>query len=312
MPTLDYSYQRIRRPGWIKRAIGLLPLSLLRHIYFFRETGRWGNFRHPKTFGEKMQWRIINDRRAILRNAADRFANRAMITALSRANNLELHLPELLAFSDRPTSLVETLRRRHEAGTLPARWLIKPNNSSGELLVVDGEPSWEIIESRLRAWTSPGVLESTHWLWANAAARRGFIAEAWIGDPRQVPEEWKIFVVGGEPRFYVVNRRESSGNARIHLDHSWNEMETWHHNAGARVARESITGMRERMDHAARVIARDWDLLRVDLYWSDGRVWFGELTPYPSEGLVHSAPGGPGFDAALGAMWRLPTEKDVE
>ena len=312
MPTVDYSYTSIRRPGWFKRLIGLLPLSLLRHIYFYRETGRWGNFRRPTTFGEKMQWRIINDRRDILRNAADRLANRAMITELSRATNVEILLPELLAFSDRPETLIEMLKRRHESSTLPARWLIKPNNSSGELLVVDGEPDWGVIGARLSAWTLPGVLQSTHWLWANAMAAPGFIAEAWIGEPSRVPEEWKIFVVGGEPRFYVVNRRNDSGNARIHLDRAWNEMETWHHNAGARIARESITGVREKMDLVARMIASDWDLLRVDLFWSDGCVWFGELTPYPSEGLVHSAPGGPKFDTMLGSMWVLPVQKEVE
>ena len=312
MPTLDYSYRKIKRPGLIKRLIGYLPLPLLRHIYFFRETGQWGNFRRPSTFGEKMQWRIINDRRTILRSSADRRANRSAISETARSNSVEIMMPELLAFSDHPQKLVQQLKTRQEQHSLPRKWLIKPNNSSGELLVTDGEPDWETIESRLNEWMSPGVLQSIHWLWANAMATPGFIAESWIGDADRAPEEWKIFVVGGEPSFYVINRRDSAGNARIHLDRSWNEMETWHHNAGGRITRESIEGSRDLMDSAARVIARDWDLLRVDLYWADGRVWFGELTPYPLEGLVHSAPGGAMFDRALGSMWKLPTLEEVE
>lgn len=312
MPTSDFSYKRIKRPGLLRRAVGRLPLALLRHIFFFRESGRWGNFRNPQSFGEKMQWRIINDRRRILRDTADRLSNRELIQRLSAEAHLAIELPELLATADVPERLIDQLETRARNRSIPSRWLIKPNNSSGEVLVVDGAPDWQEIRKLLDQWRGPGVLETVHWLWANAMAQKGFVAEAWIGDPSRVPEEWKIFVVGGKPKFYVINRRDDVGNTRIHLDETWNEMETWHHNAGATLSRDQILGDRNQMDHAASCIGRDWDLLRVDLFWSEGKIWFGELTPYPSEGLVHLAAGGPEFDRRLGELWKLPALKAVK
>jgi hypothetical protein len=312
MPTSDFSYKRIKRPGLLRRAVGRLPLALLRHVFFLRECGRWGNFRSPRSFGEKMQWRIINDRRSILRNAADRLQNRELIRTLAPPADLSIALPELLAAADNPDQLVARLKERARNGSLPPRWLIKPNNSSGEVLVVDGPPDWQEIRAMLEQWTGPGVLETVHWLWANAMAEKGFVAETWIGDPKSAPEEWKIFVVGGQPRFYVINRRDNAGNTRIHLDEDWNEMPTWHHNAGGSLGRDQILGDRSQMDHAASFIGREWDLLRVDLFWSDGKIWFGELTPYPSEGLVHRAEGGPEFDRRLGDLWKLPALDEVQ
>ncbi|MFM8998220.1 MAG: hypothetical protein ACKOJD_08995 [Candidatus Limnocylindrus sp.] len=42
-----------------------LPLSLRRHLLHLRHHGRWGNFARPSSFSEKMQWRILNDRRTL-------------------------------------------------------------------------------------------------------------------------------------------------------------------------------------------------------------------------------------------------------
>jgi hypothetical protein len=43
---IDLSYKNIGRPNLVKRILSLLPRSLLRHIFFFRDTGRWGNFKN--------------------------------------------------------------------------------------------------------------------------------------------------------------------------------------------------------------------------------------------------------------------------
>lgn len=308
MATFDLSRATIRRPSPLRRLVGLLPLSLLRHIYFFRATGSWGNFHNPQTFGEKMQWRIIDDRRPMLRSAADRLANRETVAARARAANIEIALPELLAFADSADELIMKLRELERHSALPTRWLIKPNNSSGELLVIDGAPDWDEVRTIASRWRRPGVLETTHWLWANSQARRGLIAETWIGSPDEAPEEWKMFTIGGEPHFYVVARRNVTGSTRIHLSSDWVEMESWHHHPTARLEMRQPPPYRSEMDRAARVLARGWDFLRVDLYYADGKVWFGELTPYPSEGLLRATPGGAVFDDLVGRLWQLPQE----
>ena len=53
-----------------------LPIALRRHLLFFRAHKKWGNFNAPKTWREKMQWRILNDRRTILSVACDKLAQK--------------------------------------------------------------------------------------------------------------------------------------------------------------------------------------------------------------------------------------------
>jgi hypothetical protein len=292
--------------------ISYLPLPLLRHLFFFRDTGRWGNFKDPKTFGEKMQWRILNDRREILRLAADRYANRTLIATISTRSGLEIHLPSLLSFAATPRELVSDLRILHADNRLPQRWLIKPNNSSGEIVLIEGEPDFDAIQRKIAEWDGKGSLQTIHWLWANAEAQPGFIAEEWIGDPEQVPEEWKVFLVEGEPKFYVVNQRDLEGNMRAHFDEHWHELRTWHHNPARPINMPAPPRYRADIDRVAREIARGWDFLRVDLYYASGSIWFGELTPYPSEGLLRSTPGGAVIDDQLGALWKLPNLREVK
>ena len=55
---------------------------------------------------------------------------------------------------------------------------------------------------------------------------------------------------------------------------------------------------------AAAALARDLDLLRLDLYEADGEVWFGETTAFPNGGLVAFEPSS--VDLEWGRLWRLP------
>lgn len=54
----------------------------------------------------------------------------------------------------------------------------------------------------------------------------------------------------------------------------------------------------------ARDIGRDYDFIRVDLYEALGKIYFGEITPYPTGGLAKY--NDPEFDRMLGSYWRLP------
>jgi TupA-like ATPgrasp len=54
----------------------------------------------------------------------------------------------------------------------------------------------------------------------------------------------------------------------------------------------------------AEELGSEFDFLRVYLYNIDGRIFFGEFSPYPGSGLDRFTPAS--FDTELGARWRLP------
>ena len=53
-----------------------LPQRLKRHVLFLRFHRKWGNFAHPRTFSEKVNWRILYDRRPELTWTCDKLESK--------------------------------------------------------------------------------------------------------------------------------------------------------------------------------------------------------------------------------------------
>ena len=60
----------------------------------------------------------------------------------------------------------------------------------------------------------------------------------------------------------------------------------------------------DRMLTIAEQLGNPFDFIRVDLYYVNGVIAFGELTPYPASGLDRIVPRS--FDIELGEKWELP------
>lgn len=75
-----------------------LPLRLRRHLLHARAHGTWGNFDRPVSWSEKMQWRILNDRRAFLGVSCDKLASKEYARRETLAAGLQLRIPARARF----------------------------------------------------------------------------------------------------------------------------------------------------------------------------------------------------------------------
>ena len=304
--STKYLRNEERPEGLLKRFTARLPLSLRRHLFYLRDTGRWGNFRNPKSFGEKMQWRIINDRRKRLSIASDRLAARAIVEEIVAGSGQTLHLPALIGYGATSNMILQVLRKAASARQLPTRWVLKPNNSSGQVLVTHGDPDWGFIEETLKAWSASSRLRSLHWMSGYAAARAGFIAEAWVGPSEEAPLQWNCTIINNAVAFYAIDQRVGDIKLRECRDASWGKVPLWGHSTSVLIGLDAPPPYKHQIDAITTLIARDWDFVRVDLYYAEGKVWLSEITPYPSEGLIRTTPGGKTYDERCGALWSLP------
>jgi hypothetical protein len=206
---------------------------------------------------------------------------------------------------------MDLLRHAADSNQLPVRWVLKPNNSSGKVLVTHGTPDWSVIAEALSAWSAYNRLLSLHWLPGYAGAQTGFIAEAWIGPHDEIPLEWYLTVVNGAVVNYVVEERNGTVRRREIRDAAWREVPSWLHSSSTPIGMPVEPAYKKAIDDVAKTIARGWDFLRVDLYYADGKIWLGELTPYSSEGLIRTTPGGRLYDDECGARWVLPALESV-
>ena len=294
-----------------KRIFAHLPVALRRHLLFFRSFRQWGNFRRPTGYSEKLNWRAINDRRALIAFTCDKLAAKEFVRHVAASNHSKVKIPETLWVGTDLAEL-ETLAAR-----LPARWVLKPNHGCGQVRLMDAvaQPiDWGRLKAETRHWIHVSDEYRVRGHWAYGQARRLLIAEERIGKGEHAPDDLKIEAYNGEPAFTFWTTGRSKGAVRYSNLKMDGTRLIWGHpaeeSADTPIPLEDLDeATRAAALQLTRAVAALFDHVRVDGYAVDGEYWFGELTAYPAAGLgaISAA-----TDAWLGGLWQLPnvTAKD--
>jgi len=269
-------------------AFAALPLSVRRQLLFVAYHHRIANLRHPRTFSEKVNWRIVHDRRDMLAWTCDKLRTKA----LAEARDISV-IPTLWAGTD-----INELR----SVDLPDDWVLKPNNRTG--LVFFGQSSWvelETLHKLTETWSSDArVLAKGEWAYTQAAP--GFLVEERIGPVPGAPTDFKVFMFDGTPYMILVDVDRFGHHLSRFYSPDWRPMPFRDRiPVSNELARPDCLS---EMLEAATVIAAGFDFLRVDLYVEHGQVYLGEVTPYPGSGLEPFEPRSADLD--LGQAWCLP------
>lgn len=283
-----------------------LPLSLRRHLLYLRTYGRWGNFREPKRGSEKTQWRIINDHRAIIAFSQDKIAAKEYVRTVLAKHQLGGHvkIPATLWVG------TDVRELRSLAAKLPARWVFKPNHSSGRFCILDSSAApinWDELIAAGDRWIRRDEEELVFGHWAYGQARHLLIAEERVGDEEEPPLELKAHTHAGETihYFWVDRARPSASYACYRADGTWFRWRAENDPVNEDPGDLPVltTDARERLLEVNRAIGAPFDKIRVDYLYERGVLWFGELTPYQTAGLY---PVSDENDYAHGASWKLP------
>lgn len=272
-----------------------LPSSLSRRTLFFYSHGRFPRVKNPITFNEKINWRVLKDRREIISWTCDKLAMKAYASTVGSAVNLGMRVPRTLWAGTDVTEL--------EAVELPAHWVLKPNHRSGLVFFGQGRPEVPALQAAVQSWLRPAEGADLH-EWAYLKARPLLIAEELIGMPDSSLADYKFYVFGGEVAAIEMHtERFSNHRLRWYLA-DWTPLEVAYGDSLLSPVDPDPPGNFKSMLAIAGELGRSFDFMRVDLYSVGGNIFFGELTPYPASGLERFAP--VSFDEELGAKWKLP------
>ena len=273
-----------------------LPGSLSRKAVFFHRHHTFPSVSNPVTFNEKVNWRILKDRREILAWTCDKLAMKDYASKVEDAMDHGLRIPRILWSG--------TDVRELEKVELPDRWVLKPNHRSGLVFFGHGVPDVPAVRKTVENWLRPAEGADLH-EWAYLKARPLLIVEELIGSGDSPPDDYKFYIFSGEVATVDVHADRFANHSERWYLPDWTPLDvTLGENILLSPVAPTPPANYERMTAIAVALAGSYDFIRVDLYSVGEDVFFGELTPYPSSGLERFRP--VSFDSELGAKWNLP------
>ncbi len=288
-----------------------VPFAVRVRVYYWAKRRSWST-RAPTTFNEKIQWKMLKDRRPLLTRFADRVAAREYV---AQTVGPEV-LTECHAVVGDPLEL--------DRARLPREFAVKASHGSGGVwIVADRAPTcgpsvpgegwshtvttpdaldWNLLVARCREWlaTRYGAFE-----WAYLDVPPRIIVEELLTDHdgNVPPPDYKFFVFNGRGRFLQVVTGRFTMTRATFFRPDWTRLEVaeFYPTSEREIPRPATL---DRMIEVAERLGRETDFVRVDLYDAGGRVAFGELTSYPAAGALQFAP--KSFDAIAGGWWTPP------
>jgi hypothetical protein len=265
---------------------------------FRKKMGYDLNLDTPRSYSEKIIWKKLYDRNPLLTETADKFKVRSYIRKkLGRKDAEKILIPLYFVSSDPDTIPFEEF---------PENFVIKPNHGSRMHLIVNGngEENIQGIKKTCEEWLKHDY-GLYHYEWAYRDIKRKIIVEKLLrNSDGNLPMDYKLFCFHGKCKCIRVskNRLNSNGLA-IFVDPEWNFLPVTmpgYNFAGNPF--EKPSNLSEIIATAEKLSA-DFDAVRIDLYNSDGKIYFGEITHYHTSGLARFDP--VSFDFELGGHWNL-------
>lgn len=266
------------------------PLGLRRRVHFLHAHRRWPNLRDPKTFNEKVNWRILNDRRELLSWTCDKLKMKEY--ALATDSNVKV--PRTLWSGNDLSEL--------NSYSFPDRWILKANHRSQCVYPGESRPDIPTLIRDTEEWM--GNWQADHLgEWAYRHAEPLFILEEWIGDGAEAPNDLKFFVFDGRVKVIQLDEDRFSGHRIRFYSPDWTPLAVSKKQWGLGSVVEAPSNLKELISIAENLGA-PFDFIRIDLFNTSNGAYFGETTPYPGGGLSSFEP--KKFDRELGEAWVLP------
>jgi len=267
-----------------------LPAAVERRLLFTYYNHKLPHFTRPATFSDKVNWRILNDRRTLLEWTCDKLAMKEYAVASGLP---DLHVPHTYWSGTDVSEL--------RAADLPEHWVLKPNHRSGLVYFGNDKTDHEALSMITQTWLGTFEASVLH-EWAYTKARPMLLVEELLGPPGSPPPDYKIFVFNGKAELIEMVNRYDGNQQRLYRP-DWTPLEVLYGPQAIAPVAPPPPDL-DRLLDIAQVLGQPFDFIRVDLYDVAGSIVFGELTPYPCGGLERFRPAS--FDIELGEKWQLP------
>lgn len=244
----------------------------------------WNN---PQTLNQKLQWMKVHIHNSLHTTFVDKYRSKIWLE--------EQFGPEHVSRS----LAMYTHSNEIDLNMLPNKFVLKCNHDCGSVYFCFDKQSGEFLDKHMNKMTFAEVCAQL-----DAALKENFyyVAREWpyknvkpcifaeemlLQNDSTLPNDYKVFYIGQEPQFIYVSYDRLGTDDRCTYDVNWKRLPfVWvdhfndHMNISDVPRPESLDDM---LKYGAEV-AKHFKCVRMDFYDVDGKMYFGEITPYHSAG----------------------------
>ncbi|PMN93493.1 ATP-grasp fold amidoligase family protein [Enterovibrio norvegicus] len=276
----------------LKKILPILPISLRIKLRFVFEHGYWPNLRFPKTFSEKIQARKLE----LTSNHAI-FADKYLVREYVREKIGEKYLVPLLwhchhtDFKNFPNfDSPAVIKTNHGSGSKHLEFI--PTNLTNNELV-------DKFKIALNEDYIGGIFGESQYSYIE----RRIVVEKLLSQNNQVPHDFKfhVFKNNGKPIWFLqVDFDRFMDHKRNYYDSELNliNLQVIYRTGDYKLPEGKTL---HEMASIAFNLLGDLDYARIDLYYCDNKIFFGEITLTPGSGFERFSD--KGFDTLWGSYW---------
>ncbi len=279
---------------WVSviKMLKFLPQAYYVKYYYEYYNGKRLNYENPVEFNQKISWYKVFYKNPLLTKLADKYAVREYV----KEKIGEEYLNECIGVYNSPNEI--------NWDELPNKFVVKAVHSCNFNLIVPNKSKVNIKKAnlRMRKWLMKNQYYRGGLEWAYKNIKPRLIIERFMSDERTNDLiDYKFYCFNGEPKFLAA---QSDKKGKHFYDLNWNE------NAfGWRKKYEGYINKPEhleKMKEAAIKLADKLPFVRVDLYYVNSKVIFGEMTFYPTDARDPFYP--EKYNTIAGDYFTLPTK----
>lgn len=289
--------KKLLLPAGQNGLLNFIPDETYLSAVFKAETGYPLDLEHPKTYNEKLQWLKLYDRKPEYIVYADKYKVREYI----RGTIGEKYLIPLIGMYKNTKDIPWS--------RLPARFVLKCNHASGTNIICKDKSKLNIprTEKILNKW----LKKNAYWgarEWCYKDIEPCIVCEEFIEtQDGNTPDDYKFMCFNGIPRLIQVHHDRYGNHTLDYYTPEWERAGLKRIDANTSAKNIPKPENLEEMLSVASILSKDMYYARIDLYNVDGKVYFGEITMYPTGGF--STFEDYNDDLLLGSYMKLPTDQ---
>lgn len=246
------------------------------------------DWRNPQTLNQKIQWLKLHDHNPIYTTFVDKYLAKIWLEEQFGAE----HIVKTLAVYEQSSQI--------DLDKLPNQFVLKCNHDCDSVYICFDKQSGKFFDKHMKEFSYKEVCEkldeakqynyyyrSREWPYKYVKPCI-FAEELLLQKDGSLPNDYKLFFIGDEPQFFYVSYDRKGADDRCTYDVNWKRLpfawvDHWFEgmNTSDVPRPKSLVDM---VEYGTKV-AKYLPCVRMDFYDVDGRMFFGEITPYHSGGF---------------------------